>query len=409
MRRLALPVLVGLLVLTSCSGDDGGGSESSGDDDESSESEAVVDDDAGAMTQALSLVPDDDASAELVIVNDYAAAGEALDLDRPEAGASPEEIADWFVPITAGNEDLIGGLGYSNRFGNDLVEDEAWREELGWAPLDVDIAVDVQGQDGLGYYAFIGDFDPDEIEDTVTDEDNPWADELEVEEQNGTEYYTWGDDPTEFDPERISPARRLGQGGNMAVLDGAVLWAFETDVLEDGIDAATGEEDSLADNDELGALAEAMDEAGAVGAAFSANGHTFDDVIAFGEFEDTLTEGVPEDLSDQIEDEIEDVPALAPYEAFATGVTIGDDGPQMLVALLHDDEDAAEENVDNLETVIEEGESVRTNAPWSEMVRLDDTEVDGEILVATLDVDLPSQANLWLDILFTRDSLLYAN
>ena len=38
------------------------------------------------MTQALSLVPDNEANAALVIVNDYAAAGEALGLDRPRAG-----------------------------------------------------------------------------------------------------------------------------------------------------------------------------------------------------------------------------------------------------------------------------------------------------------------------------------
>ncbi len=403
MRRFALPLLIGCLVLASCSGDDGGDSNgSSENDDDSSESEALSDDDAGAMAQGLSLVPDDDASAALVIVNDYAAAGEALDLDRPEAGADDEIADDWFIPLTIGRDDTVGGLQSSDLFGNEPFEDEAWRAEVGWAPIDVDIAVDVQAEEHQGYYAVIGDVDPDEIDDAVTDEDNIWADELAVEEQSGTEYYTWGDDSADIDPERITVVRDLGRGGNMAVLDGALLWAWETDVIEDGIEAATGEADSLDDNDELGPLAEAMDEAGAVGAVFSDDGHTFDDAYLAGVLGDTLTDG-------EVPDDFDDVPALEPYEALSTGVRITDDGPQMVVALLHDDEDAAEANAENLETVIEEAESTASATAWSDLVSLDSTEVDGSVLLATLDLAEPSLASLWLRMVYTRDSLLYAD
>ena len=43
----------------------------------------MTQDDAGPMVTGLTFVPDADEDDEFVIVNDYAAAGEALDLDRP--------------------------------------------------------------------------------------------------------------------------------------------------------------------------------------------------------------------------------------------------------------------------------------------------------------------------------------
>ena len=381
MRKAALALVVGCFILVSCSGDDSGDSGSENDD--SSEEESVLDDDAGAMTQGLSLVPDD-SSAALVIVNDYAAATEALDLDRPEAGDEDVEIVDWLLSVTTGEGDVVGGLENSGLFGARLFEDEAWRAEVGWAPIDADIAVDVRADEHQGYYAVIGDFDRGEIDDTVTDEDNIWEDELEVDEQNGTEYYTWGNEPGD-----LTVVRNFGRGGNMAVLDGALLWAWEPDVIEDGIDAATGEDDSLVDNDEFGPLAEAMDEAGAMGAMFSDDGHRFDDAYLDSALDDTF--------------------ALEPYEAFATGVRIDDGRAEVLIALLHDDEDSAEQNAASIETVIDRAESVAYEMAWSDLVSLDSTEVDGSVLLATLAFDDPHLATLWSHVVDTRDTLLYAD
>jgi hypothetical protein len=384
MHRTTALLATVLLASAACS-DDGGGTDT------------AVDEDDGAMVQGLSLAPADDDDGTLVVVNDYAGAGEALDLDRPEAGADDDELADWFIPLTTGRDDVVGGLATSNLLRNDPLEDDAWRDEVGWAPVDVDVSVDVQdAATGSGYYGFVGDFDPEAIDDAVNDEDNVWADDIEVEEQNGVEYFTWGDDPAEVDGDRITTVRPLGQGSNMAVLDGAVLWAVETDAIEDGIDAATGEDDSMADDDELGPLAEALDDLGAVGGLFSSDGDTFSDPLGLGATEEQIAA-------------LEDAPALEPYEAWATGVRIEDGEAQMVVALLHDDEDTAEDNADNLETVIDEGQSFVTNASWSDRVDVDDIEVDGSMLVATLDVDGASGANLWVNIVYTRDSLLYAD
>jgi hypothetical protein len=363
MRRL-LTLLFVTTALAGC-----GSGDNAGDAPE-------VDDDAGTMVRALGLLPEDD-DTQLVIVNDYAAAGEALELDRPDAGEGADEdaVADWFIPLTVGREETVGGLANNGFFENPL-DDGAWRDELGWAPIDVDVAVELQTDDGPGLYGFIGDFDLDAIDEAVTDDDNPWADELD---QDGNTY-VWGDDPAEVDPERITTVRTLGRGGSMAVLDEhTILWAWDPDLLDAGVAAATGDEDSLADDDELGALAEAADGLGAMGASFGL------DVDQF---------------------EGGDDPKLEPYEAVATGVRIEDGDPQVLLALLHEDDDSAEANVDALEEVIDDGRSAATQTPWSEYFRVDEIEADGDITTAVLDVDEPGHASIWLNVIFTRDSLL---
>jgi hypothetical protein len=386
MRRATGLLAVLCLLLVACSDDAGDEAGGGGD-------EAVLDEDAGAMVRALGLVSADDADA-VVIVNDYAAAGEALDLDRPAPDEADEEsVADWFIPLTVGRDDVVGGLVSNSFLGTRVVEDEAWRDEVGWAPVDVDLAVEVQPtEDAVAYHAFIGDFDADAIEDAVTDEDNPWSDELETVEHSGTEYYRWGDDEEQVDPERITVVRPLGQGGSMAVLDGAVLWGDAADALEDGIDAATGATDRLADQEDLAPLAEAMDGLGAMGALFST------DPAVFGG-------GRLPDLDD-VDATVPDDPVLDPYEAFATGVRTGEDGPQVLIALLHDDEDDAEDNVENLEEVVAEAVSVQGGQPWSELVSIDEVETDGPVLTAVLDVAEPQQATMWTDLVYTRDTLL---
>src|SRR5690349_19375120 len=83
LRRIFCLLILTTTIAAACgSGDDG------------TSSSPDVDSDAGSMVQALSLMPQDDDTL-LIVVNDYAAAGEALGLERPEAGADDDEVADW--------------------------------------------------------------------------------------------------------------------------------------------------------------------------------------------------------------------------------------------------------------------------------------------------------------------------
>ena len=71
MRRTAALLVVLSWSLAACGGGDDAGTETASDED------------AGTMTRALSLVPDDEANADLVLVNDYAAADGRSRAPRP--------------------------------------------------------------------------------------------------------------------------------------------------------------------------------------------------------------------------------------------------------------------------------------------------------------------------------------
>ena len=49
----------------------------------------------------------------------------------------------------------------------------------------------------------------------------------------------------------------------------------------------------------------------------------------------------------------------------------------MIVALFHEDEDAAEANADDFEAVVDDGVSSITDQPWSDVVSVDGTEDEG--------------------------------
>ena len=141
----------------------------------------------------------------------------------------------------------------------------------------------------------------------------------------------WGDeaDEDESGTDGVTTVRPTSQGGSMAVLDGAVLWSWHADVLEDGINAATGDGDSLADDDEQAALAEAMDDLGAMGAVFSSEVYTSTDPRSRAA---TTTSTTRRPTSCSI-----------PMRRSPRALHTGEDGPAILVVLLHDDEDEAEE------------------------------------------------------------------
>lgn len=386
-RRLAVLALLTIGV-AACGGDEGGGA--SGDNetfappdqsDETAPDETAPDGespaDGAAMTTMLGLVPDAPGASDLVIVSDFAAAVEAVGLDPPGPGADQDAIVEWYEALTIGHDGEQGaGLQISQFLNNELTDDAGWRAEIGWAPLDVTRSVETTGDEFGSYDALTGDFDPDTIDDAVH-EDPVWSDELEVVTHGEVDYYQWGEDDERQQDYTI--LRPIGLGGRLALpADGTLLWTRTDDSIEAGIDAATGESDSLADTDDIGALAAALDDEGALAGVFS------DDR---GEF--PTTSG----------------PALVPYAAMAVGTRLSDGGQEMIVALLHDDPGAAEENVGRLETIVDEGFSV-TGPAWSELVTLESAEADGDVLVATLSVADPAQALLWLEMIYQRDTLL---
>ena len=396
LRRLRVGgiCLLAALAAAACGGgtsDDSDADEAASDESTPAPGEATVELEGGSMESMLGLVPEESGASDQVIVADYEAATEAAGVDRPEEGASEDEIAEWSLALTANETGL--GLYLSGFFGDEFVDDEAWREEIGWAPIDVDQSVDVTSDEFGSLFAFRGRFDPAAIDEAVR-QDPAWSDELETEEHNGIPFYSWGEDDATL--ENITAVRNIGRGGRMAVLDEeTILWSWATEPIEAAIDAATGEADSLADDEELAALARGLDDEGALGGLLTSQGA---ELSAAGAIPD-LT-----DLSSTFEPDL-DAPVLAPVASLATGIRWTDDEPALILHLLHGDDSTAEENAERLGVIIEQ-EEAPSGQPWSEVVSLDSAESDGPRLLAILALLDPTQATLWADAYFQRASIL---
>jgi hypothetical protein len=166
-----------------------------------------------------------------------------------------------------------------------------------------------------------------------------------------------------------------GGGGEVEVDDDAgpieSMLAFATDPLTAAIDAATGDADSLADDEAPRAVARALDEAGALSAIVTP------DIVATGTI-------------------------LEPYVALGTGVRRENGEAQMVVVLEHDSEAAAEENAERFEVFVTEGEPP-TRDHWDELADVVSVDTDGTTMVAVLeDLDSPT---LWASSVYQRSSL----
>ena len=366
-----------------CGDDDGGGGGGNG----GGNGEAAGVDDPSSFEALLSELPADvEGSGEDppgIQIADYAGAAEALGIEIPDAGADEEALADYFRALSIGDDEQPGaGVAVSAFTARTAIEDAEWRAEVGWAPVDVEQAVEVQGSESI--HVFHGDFDPEAIDEAVRSDPN-WSDQLEVAEHEGTEFYTWGEDNAPS--ENITTVRPVGRGGRMAVLgNDTIVWTEATEPMTDTLDAISGDAESLADDPELAAVAGALDGADTV------SGYLLPGPLAVGfdidsSFDPTIPAG------------------LQPYEAVGTGTAIADEGNQVLLAFHHADESAAEANAEAIEDALDGGTSV-DGAPWPELVELASTDLDGGDLLVTLDLVDEEQVNLWVQMVFQREPLL---
>jgi hypothetical protein len=166
--------------------------------------------------------------------------------------------------------------------------------------------------------------------------------------------------------------------------------AVVCDVLEGALSAAAGSGPSLADVEPILVLAEAFESAEAYA------GFLTTDVGVF-------AVGAMPDLTDA-DGALIDGPRLAPYIAAATGVTLDDETSVLLVALLHGSADDAVENASRLREVVAQGASGTTGEPWSDLLTVADTSVDGPLLLARLETAGPG--GLWYRLVAVRDTLL---
>ena len=329
--------------------------------------------DAGSAIEAsLSVVPASDGASDFVVVNDIAAAAEAAGVTTPGPDADDGALGDYFSTLS-GLEDSPVAVAPAELVQQTAIEDDGWRTELGWAPVDLTGDVSA-GQPPDHLQAFFADFDAGAVDDAVHT-DPTWSDQLEEVEYDGLTYYSWGDDGS-IDPEGLSTVRRLGESARLFVDEDAGLayWTRNTALMEQALDTFTGDAPSLADDPELGPLAVALDDLGAYSAALTADGEVF---AGGGELE--------------------------PYDAVATGAAVVDGQPRLLLAYLNPDEATAQANADTLAALVADGESSANGRPWSDALGAGEIEVDGTLVTASFPTE---DGRLWNGIFLQRDSLL---
>lgn len=319
-----------------------------------------------------------------VAFGDLATAAELADVDLTELEIPSSGDADAMQPLLQAVNAMTGGPVDESESSSvaavtpdaahveRLVELAAFVEEVGWSVLDVDRFVEYQVPPNV-VTVMEGRFDEDRLNEALGEpDDGVWV---------------VGDPDGDLSLNDVSAARPIGEALWLSLVDDDRLVVTRT--AEDMEAVRSGEGESLADEDALTTLAEALD-----------GEDVYSAVLHDGPMGADLGRVTPEQVEAMCEEALPE-----PVVAVGTGIT-DDDGPVMVLAHLHADGDAAEANAEALEALVAGGASMRTREPWSETLEVDSVEADGNVTVARLRLVEPSRAGLWRRILLERDNLV---
>ena len=388
MHVLLFALATALLVALNCSGDRDE-TESGSAADTSKPSEERIDVEGLRFQDMLDVIPDTaDTRGELMLV-DLAMVRELYDILLPGEQADDDAVLDYLLELS---QFRLGGPFISGMDQFAFQTNPTFREYLGIDARNVDRIAWAMTPPGELEVVW-GSFDPEETENALK-ACTECPDHV-LQEHRGVPFYSWGEDLRVDTTAILSPPAfdELGRGGRIAIQEGRVFRTVRTSDMEDLIDASQGKSRSLADVDEFEQMAKAIEATGAYGAFLSDLIFSFNDTAA--------GLGVtPEQLIDTLENYV----PLRPYVAFATGAGEDAQGPYMVLVLVHDSARLASENKDRLQAIIDEASSFRTSEPWSEFVEGVEIDTDGSRLGAKLRGE--RIARIWLDVVFSRDSLL---
>lgn len=310
--------------------------------------------------------------APLVTMGDVTAVTEAAGLTVPDPTSEDfvEDYIHWLLAIT-GTSTTPPADG-DPQFAPAMVvpPDEfsllaSMAEELdaavGFTFADVEWFADV-GLPPSGFSVFGGSFD----ESTLSPDLAPVVD--------GVVTLGEGEDLS-LDPEATSPLSRIGQPQRLAYSNGRIAVSPETALVSTWL-AGT---DAAADiDDDLVAVATALDEAGVMSAALG----------ELGDLDDALG---PNATPEQREAVIAALGDAVLGEGFDDAVGIGwrpvDGEPVMTIVYVLDDDatdDDAAAAVDNVRQLFDEGTSIQTRSPLTDYLSLDEVGTDGSTVVATV-------------------------
>lgn len=327
---------------------------------ESPASETGADDSIAAMLGLLPPIDPDDVG--VVTASRWHAAADAYGAAVPADGASSAEVADYLVALTTGD----GGLApASDLMGLRTAASTSIQEEFGFARQQ--IAADITA--GLlpqALHAARGDFDPDAIVEATLS--GPVADDVEEVEVQGVPVLRWREDGDNELSEPTALSLTGGAGRLGLPDDRTLLYAQDDDGIEALVDAEQGGE-SLADDDDLSAVAGALDA------------------------EDTL--------SAQLTYRLEG--SDLPYVAVGIGFAWEDDRGRVVLAYSTDTESDAQSVADAVEELVTSGRTVVGDRPWNELLGDPDIRTGGSLVTATFSVDGP--AARWPAFLLNRENI----
>ena len=369
---------------------DGNGDESASDG--SSETTAVDDaaeaatdsGDLGPIASMLAYIPDARENRLLLTINDYDGALAAAGTEWP-ASEDDEAVAEVFGDLSFRLEPPI--LIAPVAFGDRLFPLDEWRTEVGFSIVDAER--DASTGEAPGRLSIVRTRRPaPEIESAVRSDPTWSADLNEVGDGDGA-YFAWGDDPLalEIDRDRASAARPLGRGGAMAVLDdGTVIRSPDPEVVEASLAATNDEIRSLLDDGSYASVARALDAADVYSAHLTSENITVDPLYLLGPFDG------PPPSAEEVQARLDEITTVPPYLALGIGNKVDlDVAPQGVLVLVFAavSPEAAEQTVAAVEEIVASGNSIAVQAPWSELLSVTSTSVDGSVAVIELRTDNP--------------------
>jgi hypothetical protein len=281
------------------------------------------------------LAEDDPRGLTVVVADLEAAAGANEAGDRPDAG--DDDLGEWLLTATGTAADE-GDDGFPPVFvppaevlGADrLASVEDIEAELGWSVLDVDAVAEVVAPP-FRFGVVTGAVGEDTFADAGLEPDD-----------DGVVTVGEGDD-LETDVDGATTARPLGSPLRMAADGDRLVASTSTDAVAEWRD---GEPATLAEEDDLRAVAAVLDDAEVVSAY--------------------LTTAIPQQ---------------GDYTALGIGWAGEEGGSRIVLAYAYGSEAAAEEGAELVEAVFA-ADTAGSATPLSDLLELDEVEVDGTVVVA---------------------------
>ena len=358
---------------------------------------------SGGFGRALEHLPDTPDVRGGVWVADIALQRELFQVALP-----PENVSDdvvWFYASSIRyhpEEDIFRGTQINSSidgFGDYAIKAEDWRKSVGFTAVNVDLSI-VAGTYPATYEVLKGRFDTDAIYRTVRLDDD-WKDQLEEKTREGVDYYSWGNDDDVGDLKLRSGIRPLGRGKRLRATEDTVFWTHTNQEMHGLIDVSTGSDGSLASNDDFDLLATIMDDEGVYAGYLTEMTPKLADRVEI--YLVGLTFGITQQQKDELASRLS-LQALDPYDAYGVGAGYNGTDYYLVISLIYDDEQGAQDNIAAVENLIEEGLALFDGHRWSERFRTYEVRTEGRVLIVTAITDVPE---LWSVMVAQKDLIFF--